>query len=471
MKRFIFVLTLCLIAILNACSPEKTSSPESEIKSLTIFFVNDQHGQIDNFSKIKHIIDAERESTNVIVACSGDMFSGNPVVDNAEEEGAPMIDLMNRVGFDVSVVGNHEFDYGQDMLKKRMEQANFEWVCANVDMTGTKVPQPKDYYTVTTGDVKVCFLGLIETYGKNWEIPSTHPKKVDGINFEYYKHIVPAYNDLKTQVNCDLLIALTHIGLNSDKDLAEEYPYFDMIIGGHSHSKAYEKINNTAIFQSGSYLNHLGRIRIDIRNKTAEEIDFELIDLNNYQHSDAELKELINEYNDLPYLKEIIGYSHRYHDRSQVGCFYTDGLRIQLAADVTFQNTGGVRSGLDEGNISRREIYEISPFKNGIVKYEMTVQEIKEFLIGSASGFYYSGISIEQDGQIIIIRDLGGNILADEILLTVGINDFIPTVHDSFFPDNGITQALTAAHTLMAYLENWNNQVDYENCNRYFRYQ
>ena len=60
----------------------KNIQDETITKNLTIFFVNDQHGQLDNFSKIKHIIDEEKQETNVIVACSGDMFSGNPVVDN-----------------------------------------------------------------------------------------------------------------------------------------------------------------------------------------------------------------------------------------------------------------------------------------------------------------------------------------------------------------------------------------------------
>ena len=88
----------------------KDKSDETITKNLTIFFVNDQHGQLDNFSKIKYIIDKEKQETNVIVACSGDMFSGNPVVDNYPEKGYPMIDVMNKVGFDITVFGNHEFD-------------------------------------------------------------------------------------------------------------------------------------------------------------------------------------------------------------------------------------------------------------------------------------------------------------------------------------------------------------------------
>ncbi|MBN1251150.1 MAG: hypothetical protein JXR51_07785 [Bacteroidales bacterium] len=102
---------IILVAILSftACSKKDSvnNTVDDEIiidddtitKNLTIFFINDQHAQIDNFAKVKYIVDEERKSTNVIVACSGDMFSGNPIVDYYPEKGYPMIDLMNKRWF------------------------------------------------------------------------------------------------------------------------------------------------------------------------------------------------------------------------------------------------------------------------------------------------------------------------------------------------------------------------------------
>jgi len=180
---------------------------------------------------------------------------------------------------------------------------------------------------------------------------------------------------------------------------------------------------------------------------------------------------IIEEYDDLPYLNEVIGYSHLYHEKSKVGCFYTDALRGVMNVDVTFQNTGGVRSALNEGDITKREIFEISPFNNGTVIYEMSVLDIKNFLVGSRSGFYYSGIQIDQIGSNIQIKDLNDNILSDSTILTIGTNDYIPAVYENYFPINGNVQSLTAAETVISYLENYNSQVNYPNCNRYFRYQ
>jgi 2',3'-cyclic-nucleotide 2'-phosphodiesterase (5'-nucleotidase family) len=470
-NRFIFLLTILLL--ITGCSNKDENKIILPVeKNLTIFFVNDQHGQLDNFSKIKHIIDLEKEKTNVMTVCSGDIFSGNPVVDNHPEKGLPMIDVMNRVGFDVSVIGNHEFDYGEAILTDRMNQSSFDWVCANVDMTDSSIPAPFEYKTLGVEDIKVTFLGLVETNGSDTQtIPSTHPWRVQNLTFERPESVITQYADIKSKEDSDVYIALTHLGFNTDAQIAAQYPYFDLIIGGHSHQKINTIVNEIPIFQSGANLNSLGKIELTIKDKAVQVINYDLIDLNAYSEFDADLKTIIDDYNDLPYLNEIIGYSHLQHSTSQVGCFYTDALKGAMSVDVTFQNTGGVRSTLNKGDITNREIFEISPFNNSTVIYEMTVTEIKNFLKGSGSGFYFSGINIEQNGISIEIKDLNNNTIPDTTILKVGTNDYIPAVHDNYFPTDGKVQTLTAAETLISYLKNDNNQVNYPNCNHYFRYQ
>jgi 5'-nucleotidase / UDP-sugar diphosphatase len=473
--KTIRTILLFLLVFISACS--KDNEHNEATKNLTIFFVNDVHGQIDNFPKVKHIIDAEREITNVIVAASGDMFSGNPVVDNHPEKGYPLIDIMNQIGFDISVLGNHEFDYGVSVLKDRIAQSDFEWICANVDMGNTEVPQANPYATISVGDLKVTFLGLVETGGKPGAvIPSTHPWKVQDLTFERAENVLSNYIHTKETEDADLFIALSHLGYNGYEDnigdvqLAQQNYFFDLIIGGHTHAIINETISNIPIFQSGSYLNNLGKIKLSVKNKSIQTINFELIELENYSEFVTELKAIIDDYNDLPYLQEVIGYSHQFHERYQVGCFYTDAMRLQMNVDVAFQNTGGVRSALDQGDITIREIYEIEPFNNGTVIYEMTVEQIKQFLKGTGSGFYYSGLIIRKNGDNIQINDLHNREIPDDYKLTVGINDYIPAVHNFYFPDNGVIQTLSAAKTLIEYLKNINGEVDYTYCNQYFRY-
>jgi len=247
---------------LSEADPEPEVEVVSEADTLTIFFINDQHGQLNSFAKIKHIVDLEKvKKEEVLLVCAGDIFSGNPIVDQYSEKGYPMVDIMNKTGFDISVIGNHEFDYGVDVLTDRMNQASFEWVCANVDMQESGVPQPKAYETLETGDLKVTFLGLVETNGKpNDIIPSTHPWKVSELEFQTFESVTSNYSELKSTEESDVYIALTHLGSYSDKLLAENYPYFDAVIGGHSHEIVNEEIGDIPVVQAGSYLSFLGRL-------------------------------------------------------------------------------------------------------------------------------------------------------------------------------------------------------------------
>lgn len=100
MKTFGTILFILLI-FLFGCT--KDNIKQESVKNLTIFFVDDVHAQIDNFAKVKHIIDAERKITNVIVASNGDLFSGGPIVDNYKKKGFPIIDIMNDTSLSLSL--------------------------------------------------------------------------------------------------------------------------------------------------------------------------------------------------------------------------------------------------------------------------------------------------------------------------------------------------------------------------------
>ena len=473
MKNSVFI--LFTFFIISSCGDRfQTGTGPYE---LTIFFVNDQHGEISNFSKIKHIIDQEKENTKVLVSCAGDMFSGNPIVDIYPEKGYPMIDIMNRVGFDIAVLGNHEFDYGEEALQARIEQSEFAWICANVDMSNSVIDQPMAYKTFELDQFKVTFLGLVETNGKG-DIPLTHPWKIQDVNFFRPETVVEEYELVKQDEDSDIYIALTHLGhvapdyAISDVDLAEQYPFFDLIIGGHTNAILAEEINGIPVFQAGNNLNYLGKVQLVVNDKSIESYSYEHIELNSYNQYDESLKAIIDDYNNsMPDLDEVIGYSHTFHERWQVGCFYTDALKGQMNVQVSFQNSGGVRSFLDEGEISKREIYEIDPFNNGTMNYTMSVEEIKTFLKEAGGGYYYSGIQIEQNGTEVEIKNEEGFSIPNEDVLTVGINDFIPAVNPIYFPVNVTPNEITTAETIIAFLEEGDGQVDYPNCTRFFRYQ
>ena len=449
----------------------KNQGPIDE-EQLTIFFVNDMHGQLNNFAKIKHIVDAEKAVSNVLLMSGGDIFSGNPIVDQYSEKGYPIIDIMNKTGFDVSVIGNHEFDYGLSTLNDRMSQAEFEWVCANVDTQSSILSQPDDFITVAIGDLKVTVLGLVETNGKPDDIiPSTHPWRVEELSFQRFYEVVTLYQDLKEQEKADIYIALTHLGSYSDYFLANEHPYFDVIIGGHSNDLNQETVNGIPVLMAGNKLSHLGKIKLTIKDKEVIDYSISLIDLSSYPDVDQALMDAIEDYNNSTEFAEVVGQASSYHERNELGCFYTTALKEYMEVDFSFQNGGGIRADIDQGDITTLEIYNMDPFNNGSVVFTMTVAEIKNFFMNSGAGLHVTGISVQQLGEEIIIYDEYGIELSDSDILTLGTNDYIPAVYDQYFSfEEADIKELTTAETIIQYLKTINSTVSFDGCYHYFRY-
>ncbi len=463
--KYLFFLAI----LLQACHNNEPVD-EGTTSILTIFSINDPHAQINNFSKIKYIVDDAELSGNVLVVSGGDIFSGNPVVDFVDEKGYAMIDLMNRSGFDAAVLGNHEFDYGQAVLKARMEQAEFDFICANADMSASIVPQPDPYTTISVGDLDVTFLGMVETsYTSGAYIPATHPLKLEGISFQQAQNVINDYATLKEDTESDIVVLLSHLGTSMDYYMATNFPYMDLIIGGHSHAIIDDIVNEIPIYQCGSYLNYLGKITLTIKNRALVSEDFELINLNTFTEYDSDMALLIDNYNNVPELEEVIGYNENYiNNYNGLGCFYTDALRSALGTDISFQNGGGIRNDLDQGDITVREIYEIDPFNNGAHTYTMSVEMIKRFFEETGAGLHYSGVIFENSGSAgISIKYLNGREISNDTYLTVGINDYIAAVYDNFFSSVPVIDDLTTAELIIDYLRSTGN-ISYDSCNRYF---
>ncbi|MDW3195584.1 MAG: bifunctional UDP-sugar hydrolase/5'-nucleotidase [Cytophagales bacterium] len=476
-KQNLLWMILALFMVIS-CSEKETPAiggrpdeiPESA-EQLSIFFFNDQHGQIDNFGKIKVIIDEAKANGNALLVCAGDAFSGNPIVDQFEERGLPMIDLMNQVGVDVAAVGNHEFDYGQETLTKRMNQSQFPWICANVDMGETGVPQPEDFVNLEVGGLKITFLSLLETNGKDNEIPSTHPWRVEGMTFTNHTSVVSNFQDLKEQENSDLLIALTHLGSTADLSLASNHNFIDTVIGGHSHEVIDDVRGGIPVVQAGDDLLRLGRMDLTVFAGGILSSDVTFINLNNNDlATDATIQTAIDAYNSAPEFSEVVGSAISDHSREEIGCFYTNALKEYMEVDFSIQNAGGIRAEINQGPITRLEIFEMDPFNNGSVIFTKTVGDYKDFFCTDGGWYTISGVVIEEGTGSIRMFMADGMELADGEEIRIGMNDFIPANNPEFFPiADAEIRKLTTAETVLRYLSEVNGTVDFEGCDNFFR--
>ncbi len=219
-------------------------------QELTVLHVNDTHSHIDPqrsgeykgrggvIEQAAYIdeVRAEEGKRNVLLLHAGDYGQGSSYF--TELGGDIEIDVMNSLKFDAACLGNHEFDNGIEELARRLKKARFPVVCANYDFSDTAIRGLVDpYVIVRKAGQKIGIIGLL-----------TDVKKV--VDKEIAKQLtyqdpVPVVNGLaeylKDVKNCDMVICLSHLGYEEDKDLASRIKNVDLIVGGHSHTLLRKK--------------------------------------------------------------------------------------------------------------------------------------------------------------------------------------------------------------------------------------
>lgn len=465
-KRYSLALVLSLILF---------SSCQKSVE-IVILSTNDMHAKIDNFAKVAAYISGQKElHPNVLVLSGGDMFSGNPVVDQHPDKGFPIVDIMNKINYQYTAIGNHEFDYDRETMAQRMEQASYPWLCANIHVGPEGIiPQPKPYIITTIGGVKVAILGLIEI-GKDSRIPPTHPDKLKGITFT--DPVEEALKYRKLRDSCDLFIGLTHIGTTDDVRLAEQMPELDVIIGGHSHTRIDTTmiVNGVLITQTESWLKYIGKTTIVVEGGKVVSKKNELIDVSELSLEDIEINMLINHYYETSGLNRLVAQNlSNIEGKEALGCMMTDAITDLPNIEIGFQNSGGVRMDrLPKGDITMATIYELDPFGNELIIYQMTPAEIRELVYNAGKGRYadllVSGITYvyPKNGKAsdVILKTYDGKKLNETKRYTVGMNSYIASSVKFTGCENGKSAHITTAEVLINYLRKV-KEVDYAGTTR-----
>jgi len=462
------VFLLLATVVLAGCSTgRKIITSGSQEKQAIIFAVNDMHATIDNFPKLAYIVDSlQAIYPDMLLVSAGDNQTGNPVNDQYPEKGLPMIELMNATGFDISATGNHEFDSHPEGFKNLADKAAFSFICANVsaDLSLNLKLEPYKIITLPNG-LKLAFLGLVQINQNG--IPDTHPDNSKGFTFFSPFETAPKFLYLKDQ--SDILIALTHIGFESDVLLAETLPEgIDLIIGGHSHTRVEkEQIHNgIMITQAENKLKYGTLIRLTVKDDGTLHRSMELIDIRNSKNEKASIRAMVDKYNDNPVLKEVIATAtDDFSSDEELGYLMADAQREAAGADIALVNPGGVRiNNLAKGPVTIMKIYQLDPFGNELVVTKLSGNEIRSlmmaaFTIDDKAPVYPSGIKtklkLDAKGnpeEMTLLTENGSPIDMYRTY-TVAMNSYMTVVYKYGHSDPGQSLFITTADATIAWLK------------------
>ena len=327
-----------------------------------------------------------RESPNTLFLLGGDTIA--PSVASNIFKGRQMVATWNVSGLDASVLGNHEFDFGPEVLLERMKESRFKWLGSNVIDRRTRRPfgDMPPFLVVETGGVKIGLLGLLTPETKCSSKPSADVEFRNPC--QTTKEIIPQ----SRAPGANEIVAVTHLSMREDKDLARCAPGIDVILGGHEHALLQSLSGRTPIFKVGSDARNVGRIDLHVSPATnaVESIDWEIIPVTSETLDEPRTAAVVAEYEkqlsaelDKPVGATAVELDARQAtNRSRetnLGSYIADSYKAWAGSDVALINSGSIRSNTTygPGTLTKRDLLSILPFENHVVKIEATGAQIR----------------------------------------------------------------------------------------------
>ncbi len=481
--------------------PQSVAKPPSEL-TISVLSTNDVHGHIERLPLLAGYVDRIRQARrtdggDVLLVDAGDLFQGTLASNLAE--GSPVIEAFHAMGYDVATIGNHEFDFGptgpratpseptddaRGALKDRLKQARFPFVAANLQQAGEAVawPNVSAVTVIEKSDVRIGVIGLITA-----ETPSI----VMAANFRGLD-VAPLAESVAREAQslrsrCDAIIVLAHAGgkcsdfSNPDDvtsctadsevfELARALPTnsVDLIVGGHSHAGVAHRVNGVPIVEAYSNGRAFGRVdlRFSLPEKQLQEarlfapqpvcptIDDSACTTGRYDGEEVRpsarvgdavrpaLAQAAAKRNEPLGVTLPARFERSYDAPSTAGHLVADLMRTAAGTDVAITNGGGLRAHLPSGAVTFGDVFELMPFDNRLVTFELSAGKLAQLLkIHAASGKHglvsISGFTAKvrcQDGFIQTrLSDPRGEPIDDDRLLTVATSDFLSGGGDGFF--------------------------------------
>jgi len=316
----------------------------------------------------------------------GDTLS--PSMESVLFKGRQMVTAWNALGLDASVLGNHEFDFGPEVLRQRLAESGFPWLAANLRVVdGAPLPNTFGSKLYVLNGIKVGVVGLITPDTGNLS------KSGKGIVFDDLTIAARrAVAELRAQ-GAQVLVGLTHVSIEEDRALAA-LGIFDLILGGHEHYMIQELVGRTPIFKAGS--DARDALHISLRLGPAGQplgwtwewlaVDGSIAEDKAVQALAADFERQLN-----ARLGESIGVTTVGLDgrtatvrsrESNLGNFVADAFLRASGAEVALINGGGLRADRITGPspLTRRDVQSWMPFENALVVLAVTGEQLRQLL-------------------------------------------------------------------------------------------
>ncbi|MEK8127846.1 choice-of-anchor I family protein [Paenibacillus filicis] len=394
---------------------------------LTVMHTNDTHAHLADVARRTTLVKQVRqEAGNSLLLDAGDVFSGDLYF--TKWKGQADLAFMNLMGYDAMTFGNHEFDQGTQTLADFISQAKFPLLSSNIDFSAdskispllrkpTVIDTQKPKSTANSGvypyivmDVngkKVAVFGLTTEDTKETSSPGK-----DVLFNPAAESAAKTVQAIKGE-GIQIIIALSHLGYNRDRELAAAVPGIDVIVGGHTHTKLDEPVvisgnpsEPTVIVQANEWGKYLGRLDVTFDEQGVVQtgqgqLQGKLITVDDKVAEDPEAKSMLQPYKaELELLKQqeigkttVLLDGVRENVRSKetnLGNFIADGMLIKAKAlknaDIAIMNGGGIRDSIQQGVITMGALRTVMPFGNTLYVLDVTGKQLKEGLENGVSG-------------------------------------------------------------------------------------
>ncbi len=361
-------------------------------EELTILHTNDIHGKylaeegVGGFKAISHYVSQAKSESDgpVFLFDAGDVMTGTPLTQISFHgaKGGAMFELMNFTGYDAWTYGNHAFDLGQENAMALTQVAKFPTVHTNivhVDSGELFAGQP---YTIVEKDgVEVGVLGSMEAIFKQEILREA----TEGLNVLPVEEAVKPYADF-LEDRVDLVVVLAQMGWDESMEILEEVESVDVVLSASHPENTYVTEDNRVVHNTNEGNSSLGYLTLDVEDGMINQVETGIHELSTENISpDPVVASLVDKFKQMvsAQLDMVVGrtacrLAPNNTEESNLGDWETDVMRWKTGTDIAFENSGGIRRDIPEGDITKRIINEVAPFGNTLVTFELEGRKLKQ---------------------------------------------------------------------------------------------